>query len=88
MNLATCSNAFIGAGFGGKCSFPELGDLARVVRTSRQERDRRERRVFVIVLVVCALLSFLVFAGIDGPAYVAYWNDSPREGDILFQSLP
>ncbi|MBM4074579.1 MAG: hypothetical protein FJ267_02895 [Planctomycetes bacterium] len=23
-----------------------------------------------------------------GPAYVAYWNYTPQEGDILFQSLP
>ena len=58
------------------------------VTTIRQKRNRRERRVFVTTLAVCALLTFIVSAWIYGPAYVAYWNYSPQEGDILFQSLP
>jgi len=34
------------------------------------------------------LLASTAYAWIFGPAYVAYWNYSPQEGDILFQSLP
>lgn len=45
-------------------------------------------RVFVITLGLGALFTGIVFAGIYGPAYVAYWNYSPQAGDILFQSLP
>lgn len=58
------------------------------VTTTRQKRNRRERRIFAVTLAVCALLAFVVFACIYGPAFVAYWNYSPQEGDILFQSLP
>jgi len=58
------------------------------IATARQKRYRRERRVFASVLAVSALLTSAVFAGIYGPACVAYWTYSPREGDILFQSLP
>ena len=58
------------------------------VATTRQKRKRGERRTFAVTLAVCALLAFVVFAWVYGPAYVAYWNYAPREGDIVFQSLP
>lgn len=61
--------------------------VATVIPT-RQKRDRQERRVFAVVLAICGLLTFIVFAWMYGPAYVAYFNYSPKEGDILFQSLP
>jgi hypothetical protein len=58
------------------------------VSPTREKRNRRERRIFAIVLTICALLALVVFAWGFGPAYVAYYNYSPKEGDILFQSLP
>lgn len=61
--------------------------MANVVST-RQKRDRKERRVLVVTLGFCTLLAFIAFGWAYGRAYVAYWNYSPQEGDILFQSLP
>jgi len=54
----------------------------------RGSRARRDRRVVVITLAVCCLLAFAIFAWVFGPTYSAYWNYSPQEGDIVFQSLP
>ena len=59
------------------------------MQRNKSSRDHgQERRIFVVTLAVCALLATSVFASVCGPAYVAYWNYSPLEGDILFQSLP
>ena len=58
------------------------------VKTMCQDRSRRERRIFAATFGVCALIALIGFASIYGSTYVAYWNYSPQEGDILFQSLP
>ena len=55
---------------------------------NRKRRDRQERRGSAVVFALGALLAFIAFAWMHGPAYVAYFKYSPREGDILFQSLP
>ena len=48
----------------------------------------RERYAFTTIFVVSVLLAFGIFLSIYGSAYAAYWDYKPREGDILFQSLP
>lgn len=58
------------------------------VITGRQQRNRGSRRIFAVTLVVCSAFAVAVFAWIHGPGYAAYWRYSPREGDIVFQSLP
>jgi len=55
------------------------------VRFRRQQRDRR---VLIVTLSVCCSLALIAFAVSYGPAYQAYWSYTPREGDLLFQSLP
>jgi hypothetical protein len=52
------------------------------------QRTRRERRVFIVTLGFCAVLAFGLFVWTYGSVYIAYWNYSPQDGDILFQSLP
>ena len=58
------------------------------VATTRLKRNRRERRIFAVILAVFSLFVLTIFAWVYGPTYLAYWNYSPQEGDILFQSLP
>ena len=50
--------------------------------------SRRERRLFLVMVSVCLLIAGVVFGLLYGPTYIAYWNYSPKEGDLLFQSLP
>lgn len=56
--------------------------------TSRTARRRRDRRIVAAIVAVCVLLSLTVFAAVEGPAWLAYWNYAPQEGDVVFQSLP
>jgi hypothetical protein len=61
--------------------------VATVIPT-RRTRDRQKLWAFAMTLGICAPPAFIVWAWLYGPAYVAFWNYSPQEGDILFQSLP
>ena len=46
------------------------------------------RRGFIFSLLAGLVLVAGTIACVRGPAAVAYWNYSPQEGDIIFQSLP
>ena len=56
--------------------------------STRAIRQKRERRLISAVVAGCVVLSLGVFAVIEGPAWLAYWQYTPQEGDIIFQSLP
>lgn len=58
------------------------------VAQPRSTRNQRERRLVAALVAACLLAAAGIYAWAYGPAYVAYWNYAPREGDILFQSLP
>jgi len=58
------------------------------IESSRQNVDRYERRVFVVILTIAVLIVSAVVAVVYGPAYIAYRNYTPQDGDIVFQSLP
>lgn len=49
---------------------------------------QQSRRVFFLTFLVLSLATLIFLAWGLGPAYIAYWKYSPREGDIVFQSLP
>lgn len=51
-------------------------------------RRRRDRRIVAATMAICAALVLGVAAWAYGPDYVAYWKYAPKEGDIIFQSLP
>lgn len=56
--------------------------------STRAVRQKRERRLISLVLAGCVVLSLGVLAVIEGPAWLAYWQYAPQEGDIIFQTLP
>ena len=61
--------------------------MASVV-TSRDRRQQRERRIIAMTILSCVALTAGVFASVLGPAYIAFQDYKPHEGDVVFQSLP
>ncbi|MEZ5941680.1 MAG: YiiX/YebB-like N1pC/P60 family cysteine hydrolase [Planctomycetaceae bacterium] len=59
-----------------------------VVVSNREKRTARDRRLFLLSFGACLLVAIVTLVVLYGPAYTAYWNYSPQEGDVLFQSLP
>ena len=53
-----------------------------------QQRRKSERRRSIFALACIALAVGLSLAAIYGPAYWRYASYEPREGDVIFQSLP
>ena len=63
--------------------------MLSAVTSSRKKLERQqERRAFAFTAAACLLVALTVYVWAYGSAYLAYWNYSPEEGDILFQSLP
>lgn len=59
-----------------------------VVEAPSAKRNTHERRWQAIVLGACALLALGVLAWTRIPPAWGFWNYQPREGDVIFQSLP
>ncbi len=55
---------------------------------STRLRRRRERRIWLSVFAFGVVLSLATLIGIYGSSIRAYLEYSPKEGDIVFQSLP
>lgn len=51
-------------------------------------RRARERQIFVALLAVFVVLALVVVGATYGPAILARLRYQPREGDVIFQSLP
>jgi hypothetical protein len=56
--------------------------------TEPSQRGRRERRRTVFAALLVAVAVALCLAAAFGPAYWRYASYAPREGDVIFQSLP
>lgn len=53
-----------------------------------QRRHERRRCSVAVTIAVCLVLVIAVVSWAYGPTWIAYSRYEPREGDILFQSLP
>src|SRR3954447_18203738 len=53
-----------------------------------KSRQRQQRLIVAGVLFACLVVIIALAACSLGPAWLAYRNYVPQEGDILFQSLP
>ena len=54
----------------------------------RRADRRRERRWFLGTICLAGLSTIGIYVYLYGAAYAAYWDYQPREGDVVFQSLP
>lgn len=59
--------------------------MPSIMRTSL---DPSEKRIIARTLLASVALYIIVFVWSYGPVAWAYWSYEPKEGDILFQSLP
>ena len=64
-----------------------IGD-ANVAATGSGRSRRRDRMIVGGILVAMLLVVLAALAFAFGPGCFAYWDYQPREGDVVFQSLP
>lgn len=71
-----------------------MADTNQAVSSSKQEsqgkqkRPRRDRFVIVATFLAFLLLFAGLFVWLYGAFYIASWQYTPQEGDVIFQSLP
>ncbi|MDZ7616924.1 MAG: YiiX/YebB-like N1pC/P60 family cysteine hydrolase, partial [Patescibacteria group bacterium] len=61
---------------------------ANLAATRSGKSGRRDWLIVVSILLAMLLVVLAAVAYAFGPACIAYWQYQPREGDVVFQSLP